>query len=283
MNTTKHILTLPNDERRQALERAQESEGPHRCDIGPHEGMPPGRAGAIIRPDGSEPYWQYELDGTLSLYAYESADDALEELQRKLNSREYYFPNDCPDHAPLLVSFHGAGREGESEISRWESVAEREKIVLLAPTSVSPNLHWGISPDDVQKFESLFNRALHNWPIDRNRIYLAGHSAGAHFALKMALHHTDFFAAVAAHSPCYASCFLNPSLFPINARRVPTGIWVGDDDGNRAGGETLEAGLRLQYQVPTQLRVLERHGHRDYHKRPGLPDEMWSFLKQYRL
>lgn len=246
--------------------------------------MPHGQAGMVLSEValGNTRIWQYELNGLRSNYECESAEEALEELQRKLNSREYYMPADCPTDAPLLILFHGAGREGESEISRWEPIAEKEKILLLAPTSPNTQLWWGGSTQDHQKLSSELNNVLQSWPVNLRRIYVAGHSVGGRYALQIGFENPNIIAAVASHSPYMPVGFVH-RVFPLEARRVPICVWVGDRDVNRHDGECLQRGLKDLRDISIDLKVLDDHEHRDYHKRPGLPHEMWGFLKNHSL
>lgn len=270
------MLSWPD---RHSKEEAERSVVYH-CEIGENEGMPNGRTGAVMRSEVSYPEWFYELDGAPSPYSYSSPEEALEELRRKLDSREQYVPSNCPSRCPMLISFHGAGREGESEISRWEEIAEKEKILLLAPTSCSEDRFWGKHPSDLETVKKTLDIAIDTWPVDRSRIYLAGHSAGGHFALNLAFNNAALFAAIAAHSPWMSTYFLS-FPFPTGARRIPVGVWVGDDDGNRLGAEMLQRGLRELHRFSIVLKILQNHRHIDYHKRRMLPDEMWEFLKQH--
>ena len=254
----------------------------YRCDIGFEEGMPVGRAGAVLRPIGRGPNWKYELDGNPSEFEYWTANEALEELRRKLNSRELYVPSDCPNGAPLLISFHGWRREGESEISRWEETAEREKFVLLAPTSTNAQRYWGATESDGQKLRQMLYDTIARCSVDQRRIYLAGHSAGGYMALDLAFGHPDYYAAAVAHEPPNLARFLNLPLLRA-ARKIPISIWVGQDESNCEEAKMLTCALGEHYQTSIELVVLENHGHLDYHTRPKLPDEMWVFLKQHTL
>jgi len=283
MNQQKITLTWPSSvpkEERRSKQAAGDRE--YRCEIGHEEGMPEGRVGAVQRPIGAGPIWRYELDGSPSEWEYWTADEALEELRRKLNSREIYIPTDCQPGASLVLSFHGRGREGESEISRWEETAEREKFIVLAPTSTNAQRYWAGTEPDQQKLRKMLYETIANWSVGHRRIYLAGHSAGGYMALDLAFGHPEFYAAAVAHEPPYLARFLNLP-FSRAARKIPISIWVGQNESNCVEAKMLTRALGEHYQTSIELMVLENHGHLDYHTRPKLPDEMWAFLKQHTL
>src|SRR5205085_10857666 len=48
--------------------------------------------------------------------------------------------------APLLMLFHGSGRDGMSQINEWRGLADKEGVVLAAPDATDPR-RWVI-PDD---------------------------------------------------------------------------------------------------------------------------------------
>src|SRR5215471_9073929 len=73
-----------------------------------------------------------------------------EKIAWKGKDRVYYLfvPHGAsPDKKlPAIVTLHGSTRNGESLLSRWKDLAEKEKIVLIGPDSADP-VHWA-SPAD---------------------------------------------------------------------------------------------------------------------------------------
>src|SRR5438552_3370732 len=90
------------------------------------------------------------------------------------------------DHpAPLIVTLHGSGRNGKSLVSSWQSLAEKEGIVLAGPDA-SDFLGWASPVDGPVFLHDVVEDVKASVPIDEHRVYLFGHSAGASFGLLMA-------------------------------------------------------------------------------------------------
>jgi hypothetical protein len=104
----------------------------------------------------------------------------------------------------------------------------------------------------------------------------------------MGLCHPEEIAALALHSPSQDGYLLNQKFIP-ESRKVPIRVWTGADhelDPNRHWAEILEYHFRdrpEQANVKLDCVFLDGHGHRDYNTREGLHDEMWSFLKSFRI
>lgn len=100
-------------------------------------------------------------------------------------------PPDTSTPRPLLVGFNGTGESGEAFANRakLEDFAAKGFIVL-APSSNGNGETWPIwdslrqpgkenDPNpDLEYFDSLVKCVAGHHPIDKNRIYVAGHSAG---------------------------------------------------------------------------------------------------------
>src|SRR5438876_1634567 len=79
---------------------------------------------------------------------------------------------------PLLLTLHGSGRDGESLVSKWKDMAEKEKIILAGPNS-SDSAHWNSPLDGPLFLRNVIEDVAAKYPIDGRRVYLFGHSAGA--------------------------------------------------------------------------------------------------------
>lgn len=192
-----------------------------------------------------------------------------------------FSPSDLSIPRPLVVALHGGGRDGASQIDLWKPTAEREKVFLLAPSSLN---QWWTDANDRQNLADTINRlTLNNTSIDRKRIYLFGHSLGGTIAFFDGFANRRALAALALHSPTGASGIYQ---FPQEGdRRLPVGIWVGDEnfDSNWHTASALRFAYKEHPNLDIDLRVLPNHQHNDVYTRPGLVDEMWSFLSQHRL
>lgn len=111
--------------------------------------------------------------------------------------------------APLVISMPGAGLWGsaQEEISRWDAVAERERLIVVYPTAKKSGgtraFHVGDGPDppkDVRYIADLIDMLQSRYAIDRRRIYANGLSNGGGMAFVLSCTMPDRIAAVGAVS-----------------------------------------------------------------------------------
>lgn len=80
--------------------------------------------------------------------------------------------------------------------------------------------------DPPELFQAVVDQVKAIDPVDESRIYLFGHSAGAAYALFLAVMDSDRFAATAIHAGALQA---NPDvLFEQADRKMPIAIWLGD-------------------------------------------------------
>ena len=144
--------------------------------------------------------------------------------------RTYYafVPANIKTPAPLIVLLHGSGHDGMSLVEPWKDLAGREGFIVAGPDAESGG-GWSAPRDGPDFLHDVVEDLKSKYSVDPHRIYLFGHSAGAVFALMMAMDESEYFAAVAVH----AGAFRTPDDFQsINnaKRKIPLGIWVGTAD-----------------------------------------------------
>lgn len=201
-------------------------------------------------------------------------------------TRNYYLyvPPGAGDAMPLIVLLHGSGRRGDSLAEPWKDLAKKQRIVLVAPDSLDPQV-WRPRDDGPDFLYDVVESVRKTQKIDARRIYLFGHSAGAVFALNIGLVESRYFAAVAAH----AGAFRDPMEFNILAsnpprRKIPFAVWVGTDDQFfpiPAARATRDAFIRTD--VPFQLTEIPGHDHNYYAISEDLNKKVWSFLSAQAL
>jgi poly(3-hydroxybutyrate) depolymerase len=101
--------------------------------------------------------------------------------------------------APLIVMLHGSGRDGKVLLTHWQALAQKEGIILAGPESLDRQ-YWAAPQDGPVMLRDLVDELKSKLPIDERRVYLFGHSAGAQFALQLALIESEYFAAVGIHA-----------------------------------------------------------------------------------
>ncbi|MBL8606227.1 MAG: alpha/beta fold hydrolase [Myxococcales bacterium] len=102
------------------------------------------------------------------------------------------FPEGGGDEpAPLFVAFNGTGETGQSFATRAKlSEMAQKGFVVIAPSSAGNGATWPVwdslrqpgteaAPNkDLELFDTLVQCVAAHRPIDKNRIYVGGHSAG---------------------------------------------------------------------------------------------------------
>ena len=214
------------------------------------------------------------------------ADDKVskETIESDGRKRTYYLfaPASRKSSAPLVVLFHGSGRDGLSLVERWKDLAASEGFVIAGPNS-RDSKGWR-TPDDGPDFIRDLVEALRaNYALDARRVYLFGHSAGAVFALHMALTQSEYFTAAAVHAGAWRA----PSEFSAleqAKRKTSLAIIVGDRDpffpldAVRATEAALKGGGH-----EINVTVMKGHDHWYYDLAPGINRDAWEFLKSKTL
>ncbi|MEN6533244.1 MAG: 5'-nucleotidase C-terminal domain-containing protein [Bryobacteraceae bacterium] len=121
---------------------------------------------------------------------------------------------------PLVIALHGTtGDEGaffddpRYQPGAIKAAADRHQMLVVCPSGRGAREFRGMAEHDVF---AVIAEVAREYRIDRNRLYLTGHSMGGTGAARIALHHPGVFAAVAPLSPAYGwpSLAENGSLTP---------------------------------------------------------------------
>lgn len=182
---------------------------------------------------------------------------------------------------PLIILLHGSGRDGEIMASLWKDLAQREGFIVVAPNAYN-SAFWDSTRDTPEFFPALVDQIKSRHAIDASRIYLFGHSAGAAYALFLAVIDSNVFAATAVHA---GSLQANPvGLFEQAERKMPIAIWIGDHD-LFFPVDTVRSTKRLfdsnGYNV--ELSVIVNHDHNYYTISDEINQKAWNFLKDTKL
>ena len=125
--------------------------------------------------------------------------------------REYYLyipKNTSQEKIPLLVMLHG--RFGTAKLMlegyNMNTIADREGFAVVYPNGY--NRSWadgrGGTPadkdkiDDVKFLETVIQRIYTNYPIDKSKVFIAGHSNGGFMTQRMLIEKTNLFRAGAS-------------------------------------------------------------------------------------
>lgn len=110
---------------------------------------------------------------------------------------------------PLMLLLHGAGQASALWFGSYATRGETNRIVMLAPDSRDRTWDIGLGGfgPDVDFIDRALAYVFSHCSIDPNRIFVAGFSDGASYALSLGLTNGDFFKKIVAYSPGY---FRNP-------------------------------------------------------------------------
>jgi poly(3-hydroxybutyrate) depolymerase len=183
--------------------------------------------------------------------------------------------------APLIVAMHGSTSNGKTMVERWTDIADAHGAIVAGPDATDDKI-WR-SPEDGPLFlKDVVDDVAKSHAIDGRRIYIFGHSAGANFALQMAVLESELFAAGAIHAGAISSSYY--SIFDSATRKIPLAIYIGDRDQFypidvvRAVRDTLvKRGFDLLY------KEMPGHDHNYGQVAPQINEEIWEFYSEHPL
>ncbi len=173
----------------------------------------------------------------------------IEGQQREFDLR---LPAETSTPRPLLVGFNGTGQDGPEVIDAWklEDFVARGFIVL-APSSAGNGTTWPVwdslrtagkenDPNkDLTYFDSVVKCVAAHYPVDANRIYIAGHSAGGIMANHVLQRRSTLLAGGIVASGLFSLTSPQPAAELDPMFVVVT--WGGDNDQYKgtAGGSSV--------------------------------------------
>jgi tetratricopeptide (TPR) repeat protein len=182
---------------------------------------------------------------------------------------------------PLIVLLHGSNHVGLSLAEKWNDLADKESLIIVAPDSAESS-HWSVPGDGPVFIHDLVESIKTRYPINGRKVYLFGHSGGAVFALLMSLYESEYFAATAIHAGAlYQESMV---LVDLAKRKTPIQIQVGTIDQYfplttvRGTQEFLKSkGFAVE------LVEIPKHGHWYYDVAPQINQVAWAYLKGHEL
>lgn len=182
--------------------------------------------------------------------------------------------NDRP--RPTIVLLHGSGRTGISMLDMWRRVADAHSLVLIAPDS-SSRRGWSSFADSPGFLNSVLDDAQEQYRIDRDRVFLFGHSAGAVYATMLAEDNPLGARAIGTHGG-YGQVSANTPAQP----SVPLAFFLGEHDQLFSVDGARQVGRALsQNGHDVKLAFLPNHGHWYYADGPSINREAWFFFARH--
>jgi predicted esterase len=198
------------------------------------------------------------------------------------NTRTFYsFVPEIEGPLPLILLLHGSGRNGQVIVDAWADLATKEHFIVVAPDAYDSSA-WKLKMDPPDFLHAVIEQVKAKHAVDDNRIYLFGHSAGAVYALILAILDSHYFAAVAVHAGALKPEYYR--LFAYAGRRMPIAIWVGNQD--LFFPVDLVTSTKKEFETngfPIELAIIPHHDHNYYVISDEVNGKAWEFLKKARL
>ena len=183
----------------------------------------------------------------------------------------------------MVVLLHGSGGNGTFMISRWQEIAAREHIVLLAPDSLHTDIGWDLHNDGPDYIHAAILAAAAGHKIDFRRLYLFGQSGGAVYALDLAMLESEYFAAAAYQAGGWRKA-AEYHFTEYAKRKIPIAAFVGDRDEYFSLGSVQETEhILTQRGFPAKLHLLPGRMHAYMDVPPDFHDTVWNFFKANAL
>jgi poly(3-hydroxybutyrate) depolymerase len=180
---------------------------------------------------------------------------------------------------PALLMLHGAGDQASNFIETWTHMAARQHIVLIAPDLPRDPKFEDVAP---KVFRCVVQDAMQQVTLDRQRIYVFGHSMGGYLAYDAAMFDSDYFAAVAVHAMFISEEYL--WILGHATRKTPIAIYSGDQDPFVPIQKVRETRDRLvKAGFPVHFIEMEGHDHNYYAVADDVNEGAWKFLSGQQL
>lgn len=183
-----------------------------------------------------------------------------------------YAPDDLSGPAPLILLFHGAGRDGLSMIDMWQAVADENGLVLVAIDDI--NGAPGEIPDG-GFLQQVIEAASAAYPIDRDRMFLFGHSAGAVTAQLVANRVIGPWRGAAVHAG-----YVNPAQLLRIDDAPPVRHYLGTSDNIfDVEGARISADYMARAGHDFDLILIPGHTHWFYEGGPDFAADAWAWFQ----
>lgn len=121
-------------------------------------------------------------------------------LDQVLQPVRVWSPHELKQPTPMLVFLHSWSGDWRQDNAKWQREAVARGWIFLHPNFRGRNDHPEACGSPLARRDILdaIAWAEKNYPVDKERIYLAGTSGGGHMAMLMAARHPERFSAVSA-------------------------------------------------------------------------------------
>ena len=114
------------------------------------------------------------------------------------------FKKSAKKPAPMVIMLHGRtsnGKQAASSYYGWTQLADKEGFVAVFPTALGQPTSWqaafaGKATADTEFLSQLIDEVVGELLLDKNRVFMTGHSSGGFMSYSFAAMHPDKVAAI---------------------------------------------------------------------------------------
>jgi len=208
-------------------------------------------------------------------YEYAVPEDVINRAKRHQTDGRRWFsyqPDNNRQAYPVVLLFHGAGRDGLSMIDMWRSVADQEGIFLIALNGIQQN--WPSETVHATILHDILAQAGQISQLDMNQVYLFGHSNGAKYVQALINQTEGPWRAAAVHGG-----FADPIQAIIPADPKPIRFYLGARDHIfQPDVARYVAHALTERGHPADLQIIPNHTHWFYDAGPTITADAWAWL-----
>jgi hypothetical protein len=146
----------------------------------------------------------------------------------------------------IIFMFHGSGGRPESYESNY-AAAKSKGYILCLPASKDPQ---GYDDEDMKRIVEIAKEVLATYSIDRDRVYVSGHSAGGFVTCHLCTDHPEMFTAGAPVSGCLVSEDMARKMLKTPFRVVSGGKDFNHDQSKKSVEDMKKAGMEVTFDEP---------------------------------
>lgn len=186
-----------------------------------------------------------------------------------------------PRRIALLISLHGAAGAGNAAAAAtvmrdsWIATSESGGFITVAPVASGAQGGW-LPSMDYPALAAAINELQRRYPIDMDRLYLHGFSAGGHVVHDLGLYNANYFAAYVVNAGVL-DAFAGASAPLAAARQIPLQVRMGSSDSLLGFAQTDRGRfLAAGWTEPTDYHLVEFAGGHVFDA--SHTDPAWNFL-----
>ncbi|MDZ4311304.1 MAG: PHB depolymerase family esterase [Cypionkella sp.] len=187
----------------------------------------------------------------------------------------YDITPDVQGSMPLVILLHGAGRDGLSLLEMWQATSQKYGIALAAPNSFGQT--WDLADPEPAFIVQIVDAMADAHNIDRDRIFLFGHSDGAAYAQVLLAGTRGPWRAAVLHAG-YA-----PDVLKTSGQVKPYRLYIGEQEQIFSISQARHIGqVRAEQGQPNELITIPNHDHWFYAIGPQIAEDAWAWFASLR-